>query len=274
MGKHGAAGIPAPLGGVEPHAGLLKVPPADQLLYKIMTAENLLQSIDNRYLHFNRVDHYVDFPGADPYDGAQLPGDVSGNEAARFAKVPVFSVANYYDQARARTYACCFSLENSDHIWTNYANGSLKGKVGIVFRYDPLRQLLNETFASDGSALLYNSMQCRQIFSINYGLVEYVDWDVHRANEKHLPNPICYSYLKSTAYEKEKEFRISLSAPGVGRFVLHDGGEMKFLPSLPVGFDFRKALVTGAIVKILLAPDGDGAFIVSELGKRGVLPAP
>ena len=67
--------IPVPLGGVEPHAPLLTIPPDGQLLYKIMSVENLLRSIVGNYLHFNRVDSYSDFPGADPHDGRQLPED-------------------------------------------------------------------------------------------------------------------------------------------------------------------------------------------------------
>lgn len=70
---------PPPLGSIEPHAGLLAQPPEDQLLYKIMTVENLLRSIDGVYLHLNRVESYGDGPGADPSDGAQLPKDQPGN---------------------------------------------------------------------------------------------------------------------------------------------------------------------------------------------------
>ena len=67
--------IPAPLGSVEPHAPLLTIPPDGQLLYKILSVENLLRSIVGNYIHFNRVDSYADFPGADPHDGQQLPKD-------------------------------------------------------------------------------------------------------------------------------------------------------------------------------------------------------
>lgn len=63
--------IPAPLGSVEPHAPILNIPPADQLFYKMMTIENVLRSIVGSYLHFNRVDYYIDFPGADQHDGQQ-----------------------------------------------------------------------------------------------------------------------------------------------------------------------------------------------------------
>jgi hypothetical protein len=98
----------APLGSVEPHAPMLNVPPDGQLLYKMITVENLLRSIVGAYLHFNRVDNYRDFPSADPHDGQQLPKDQQGNATARFAKAPDFSAADAYDQSRARTYACCF----------------------------------------------------------------------------------------------------------------------------------------------------------------------
>jgi hypothetical protein len=37
--------IPVPIGGVEPHALLLTIPPDAQLLYKIITVENLLRSV-------------------------------------------------------------------------------------------------------------------------------------------------------------------------------------------------------------------------------------
>jgi hypothetical protein len=70
-----------PFGLIEPHAGLLIAPPEGQSLYKMMTVENLLRSIAGSYLHFNRVDAYQDL---DPSDGAQVPGDQSGNALATF----------------------------------------------------------------------------------------------------------------------------------------------------------------------------------------------
>lgn len=41
--------MPAPLGGVESHAGMLKIPPDGQLLYKMITVDNLLRSIVGGY---------------------------------------------------------------------------------------------------------------------------------------------------------------------------------------------------------------------------------
>ena len=113
-----AASSPPPwAGSIEPHVRLLKQPADDQLLYKVMSAENLLRSISGRYLHFNRVDSYRDFPGADGNDGAQLPKDIPGNTRVTFVKSPDFPIRDYYSQSRSRTYACCFSLENSRYIW-------------------------------------------------------------------------------------------------------------------------------------------------------------
>jgi len=84
-----------PLGSIEPHRGLLTEPPEGQLVYKVMTLENCLRSITGSYLHFNRVDSYADFPGADLHDGRQLPADLHGNAGARFLKAPDYSAADY-----------------------------------------------------------------------------------------------------------------------------------------------------------------------------------
>jgi len=42
----------------EPHALLLRQPAPEQLLYKVMRAEHLIDSIAGSYIHFNRVDRY------------------------------------------------------------------------------------------------------------------------------------------------------------------------------------------------------------------------
>ena len=264
----------APLDSVEPHAPMLNVPLDGQLLYKMVTVENLLRSIVGEYLHFNRVDRYKDFPGADLHDGQQLPKDQQGNAMAKFAKAPDFSAADYYDRSRARTYACCFSLENSTCIWTNYANGSEKGKVCIVFDFRKLRATLNQSLQPGNAALEYNGNRCRQIFSVNYGIVEYVDWDRHQANAAHLPNPIKYTYLKSKKdFSEEKELRVSLSGLGIGQFALNDGNTMDFPASLQVAFDFRAAIADGTIQKILCAPDCDSGFLHTELHKLRIVPS-
>lgn len=265
--------MPAPLGSVEPHAAMLKRPPDGQLLYKMITVENLLRSIVGGYLHFNRVDSYVDFPGADPYDGKQLPRDQQANASSKFEKGPDFSAADYYDKSRSRTYACCFSLVNSEFIWSNYANGSEKGKVCLVFDFSKLRAMLNQTLRPGKAALEYNGMPCRQIFNLNYGIVEYVEWDRHQANASHLPNPLTYTYLKSTKFSEDKELRVSLSALGMGKFALKDGSIMEFPPGLQVALDFRAAIADGTIKKILCAPNCDTDFLHVELSKLRIVPS-
>lgn len=260
--------LSAPLGHIEPHAPLLGIPPAGQLLYKIMSAENLLRSVFGRYLHFNRVDSYSDFPGADPHDGRQLPNDQPANAESRFQSAPHSTAADYYDQSRARTYACCFSLDNSDYIWYNYANNNERGKVCVVFEFGKLRSIINNTLCPSNAALEYNGNRCHQIFSVNYGLVEYVEWGSHQTISERLANPITYTYLKDKQrFAEEREFRISLSAIGIGQFSLRDGSTMEFPSSLQLVFDFQSAIADSTIVKILHAPGTDTGFLRSELQK-------
>lgn len=266
--------IPTPFGSVEPHAPLLNDPPDGQLLYKVMTAENLLCSIVGNYLHFNRVDSYEDFAGADPHDGRQLPKDHQGNANTRFEKAPDFSVADYYDQSRARTYACCLSLENSDYTWNKYANGMTKGKVCIVFEFGRLRATLNQTLQPGNAVLEYSGNRCHQIFSVNYGIVEYVEWDTYQANTERPPNPIKYTFLKDKKkFSEEKELRISLSTLGIGHFALKDGNAMQFPSSLQLAFNFRSAIADHTIQKILCTPDSDSDFLQAELHKLRIVPS-
>ena len=266
---------PLQLGGVEPHAGLLAQPPDSQLLYKLMTIENLLRSIDGAYLHFSRVDQYTDSPIADPHDGQQLPADAAGNAGARFQKAPAFSAAHYYDRSRARTYACCFGLENADYVWRHYGSGSERGKVCVVFSFSKLREALNRSFAPDSARLVVDGVVCQQVLSLNYGIVRYVAWHAHQANNETLPNPIVYSYLKDQRFSAERELRVTLSAPGIfAGFALADGRMMGFPPSLQAPFDFRAGLADGAVVQMLLAPESDGAYLQAELGRRGIGLAP
>jgi hypothetical protein len=262
--------IHPPLGYVEPHANLLNQPPDGQLLYKVMTVENLLTSIVGNYLHFNRVDRYKD----DLNDGQQLPKDQQVNDGVTFEKAPNFSAADYYDQSRARTYACCFSLDNSDYIWSNYAKGSERGKVCIVLDFSKLRTTLNRTLQPGNAALEYSGNRCHQIFSINYGIIEYVEWDRHQANTEYLANPIHYTYLKDKKkFSEEKELRISMSAPGMGQFALNDGSTMNFPDSLQMDFDFRAAIADGTIQQILCAHNCDSGFLHTELSKLRIVPS-
>jgi hypothetical protein len=268
--------LPTPLGLIEPHAQLLTVPRDGQLLYKVMTVENLIRSVGGNYLHFNRVDRYKDLSGSNPLadinDGRQLPKDEAVNSKIGLEKAPDFTVADYYNKSRSRTYACCFSLENSNYIWKHYGKDSAKGKVCLVFEFSKLRTRLNKTLLPGNAALECNGMTCRQIFSINYGVIDYVDWDVHEANEKRFPNPITYTYLKDkTKFIKEKEFRISLSAIGMGEFIINDGSNLHFPDSLHVSFLFKNAIGDGTLRQMLCAPDTDTDFLYAELDKLRIM---
>jgi hypothetical protein len=261
---------PAPLFGlIEPHAGLLIAPSEGQLLYKVMTVENLLRSVAASYLHFNRVDAYTD---SDPNDGAALPSDQAVNTQMTFGKAPDFSAADYYKQSRARTYACCFSLQNTDYIWRTYGKGGAHGKICVVFDFAKLRARLNHTLTQGNCVLEHNGIRLHQIFSINYGVVEYVSWDVHRANTEHLQNPIQYTYRKSDKYRDDRELRVSLSAPGIGQFVLNDRSHLDFPPSLQLGFDFKSGFMDGTITRLLLAQDSDVDFLRAKLDKLRIVP--
>ena len=265
---------PPPLGSIEPHAGLLTQPSEDQLVYRIITVENLLRSIDGAYLHFNRVDSYGDGPGADLHDGAQLPWDQPGNASIGFEKAPDFTAAQYYDRSRSRTYACCFALENADYLWHNYGKGDAHGKIGLEFHFGRLRARLNAFMASEAVRIQQGGLILHQIFDLNYGIVRYVDWDNHQANTERLPNPIEYAYMKAERFKAEKELRVTLSTIGLGQFELSDGSPMIFPPSMLVHFDFLAALMDGTIRRLLCVPEYDAAYLRAELEKRNIAPAP
>jgi hypothetical protein len=263
---------PAPLGSIEPHAPLLQQPDDDQRLFKVMTVENLVQSIERRYLHFNRVDSYTDFPKADAHDGEQLPLDRTGNAKATFQMAPDFTAADYYDQSRRRTYACCFSTTNSDRLWQSYGNGGSRGKVCLVTRFARLRARISQSMPVEGSKLLVGDTLCDQIFSVNYGMIQYVDRINHRTGDDHLPNPIIYTYLKDKEFEHDSEVRISLSAFGVGRYVTMPGRVLEFPPSLQLTFDVRAAMADGTIECCTFARGSDVGFLRAEFQRLNIEP--
>lgn len=260
-----------PLGSIEPHAGLLNIPNNNQFIYKIMRLDDLMKSISESYFHFTRIDRYKDFLGADLNDGKQSPKDLQKNERIKFIKEnPTHTISDYYNKSRRRTYACCFSIEDSEYIWINYGNGASKGKVCLTFSFGKLRFMLNEIIKNE-KGVLYNGIPCHQIFSINYGLVEYVNWKNHISSKP--PNPIIYTYQKDKEqFEEEKELRISLSAIGVGKFVLNNGQELNFPRFLKVNFNFREAIANGTIKQFSCYKDCNSDYLFSELKKFGINP--
>ncbi|HCR5241459.1 TPA: hypothetical protein OO081_002817, partial [Legionella pneumophila] len=152
-------------GFIDSHTYLLSPPPNNnRYLYKITNINCLLSSILGNYLHFNSVSSYDDFPRADINDGAQLPLERPLNASSSFEKAPHFTMENYYDNSRSRTYASCFSIQNSEHIWENYGNHNSTDKVGIIFDYIKLKTMLNAVMLSSNTSLLINNIPSTQFF--------------------------------------------------------------------------------------------------------------
>lgn len=91
----------------------------------------------------------------------------------------------------------------------------MRGKVCVVFDFAKLRQHLNSGLAADRAYLNFEGVPFDQVLAVNYGVVQYVDWDRHQANEAHLANPVRYTFLKALRFNAEKELRIAVSAPGL-----------------------------------------------------------
>ena len=111
---------------------------------------------------------------------------------------------------------------------------------------------------------------CRQFFSLNYGIVKYVEWSTHKANEDRLPNPIIYTYLKDIQFSEERELRISLSTEGIGSFMLNNGSTIQFPKSVQFTFDFREALSRGIILRILFGQDCNLELLKHEFCRRHI----
>ena len=129
-------------GSIEPHAGMLNIPEPGQLLYKIMRPEDLIRSMALGYLHFNRVDRIATSTARMRTTANSCPVTSQATPLRNSRRPAHFSAADYYALSRSRTYACCFSLDNSAHIWREYANRSPNGKVGLEFEFGKLRARL------------------------------------------------------------------------------------------------------------------------------------
>lgn len=262
-----------PWASVEPHGSLLQQPEPGALLFKIVRVRYLIDMLQKSYLHFQRVDAYRD----DTADSEQLPLDRTTGAGISFEKAPDFTLERYYDTARARTYACCFSQEHSPDLWKNYA--SEQDAVCLVFDFDKLRERLNATLQAtlDNHGLLVQGENTfRQIFSINYGIVEYVDRQTHALHPVRIANPIEFTFLKEKArYANEKEMRVALSALGIGQFVLTNGAAMEFPSTLQMHFDFRDAFSAGVIMELRCPPEFVDAYhldtLRSEMANLGIM---
>lgn len=257
-------------GNVEPHAGLLKQPSDDQQLFKIVKVSDFIRSVSSSYLHFQRVDSYKDFPTADAYDGEQPAKDRAVNASVAFEKTPDYSAADYYDNCRARTYACSFSLINSRLIWERYGVGDPVGKICIVFNFGKLKSVLNQTVGNvpGHSVLMVGNIQCKQFFHINYGMIEYVDISAIQTNIDRLANPIVYAYMKDNdQFSGESELQITMATLGIGNFVLSDNTVINFPPSMQLSFDFRRAYANGTVAHLISQNDEVARHLARELEK-------
>lgn len=229
---------------IEPHHYLLKKPQPDSLLYKIIPSDYFINMLEDNYIYFRRVDTYHD----DIRDSDQPDEDKHLSEKSKFENATNYSGKDYYNDCRARTYACCFSTENTPHLWGHYS-GSNNSATCLAFNssrlIDFLNTRINETLLKNVGAPLSH------LFYINYGLVTYGDLNSQCMGEL-LPTPIQYVYFKdANKYSEEKEFRISLSCHiPMGKIKLTDGSFFNFPESLQISFDFIQAINLHVIEKI------------------------
>jgi hypothetical protein len=226
---------------IEPHAPLLNKAIVGSNLYKLISYRYFNNMLDRNYLYFSRVDTYND----DIRDSDVPDQDEEIHKAIVFEKTPNYTVYDYYNNCRSRTYACCFSIENSSYIWKY-------GDICIVFNSSNLINYLNNNYKI--SRLQYKDKYLQNFFYINYGLVEYGSLKNDILANPWLPNPIMYAYFKDVKYSHEKEFRISLSCLGLGK-IMFEGSEFIFPKSIELDFDFNTAVRLGIINEILVSPN-------------------
>ncbi len=253
---------------IEPHAPLLKKPGENSVLYKIVSSENFIDMVQHDYLYFKRVDTYSD----DKRDSDQPDKDKEISDKSKFEKAIDYTAKNYYDSCRSKTYACCFSTENTASLWENYGDDR-SGGVCLVFDCHKLINFMNLSF--DETRIIYQNQKLMNFFYINHGLVTYGDFNNAFLKER-LPNPIQYVYFKGAdKYTEEKEFRMSLSCLGICKYMFPDGTEFSFPDSLQLSFDFAEAIRRGVLRRIEVRDQsGDEDKIKKELGalfeKKGV----
>tara|TARA_R110002110_G_C13467715_1_gene719477 strand:+ start:2757 stop:3542 length:786 start_codon:yes stop_codon:yes gene_type:complete len=240
---------------IEPHEQLLTKPSNDTLLYKIVPSKFFFDMLRNDYLYFRRVDTYHD----DNRDSEQPDNhnDTYGKKV--FEKDPTFTLTDYYNRCRARTYACCFTTENTKYIEDNYSNGD-PSCICLVFQcgkfIEQLNSIYNETKISFKNQLLEN------FFYINYGLVTYGKFNNFISKRGDMANPIEFAYFKDEdKYSKEKEFRITLSTHGMPKaFQLPDKSKFSFPDFIKIELNFKEALISNALKMILISKNHSTNF--------------
>lgn len=228
---------------IEPHAYLLKKPDENTTLNKIISLKNFTDMVENDYLYFRRVDTCPD----DKRDSDQPTLDKKISEQSKFENTLDYTAKNYYDSCRSKTYACCFSTENTSYLWKNYGESD-PNAICMILDAHKLINFLNLNYHE--STLIYKNSELPNFLFINYGLVTYGDLN-NLFLKKNLPNPIEYVYFKDASrYAEEKELRISLSCIGICKYKLQDGTEFEFPDSLKLSFNFLQAINMGVIKQI------------------------
>jgi hypothetical protein len=64
--------------------------------------------------------------------------------------------------------------------------------------------------------------------------------------------------------------RVTLSAFGMGEFLLADGTKISFPPALQMEFDFGQAIADGTITQLMAGASTDAAYLRDELAKLGI----
>jgi hypothetical protein len=231
---------------IEPHRLLLNQPEENQNLYKVIPKKYFDDMFKRNYIYFNRVDSYND----DKSDGEQLPLDRVVSEKIYFQKktyekgiLRPYSVSDYYDNCRSRSYACCMSFELTEYLREEYGGGH---PVCLQIEFGKMRSVLNKTIAD--STLIYKGQNLPQLFSINYGIPEYVD--VKNARQEGSQNPVRQLYMKDKKYECDKELRITLSTTGMGHYQLPTGDFLVFEKGLEFEFNWECAFNEGWLKKV------------------------
>jgi hypothetical protein len=245
---------------IEPHAELLSKPINGTLLYKIIPAQYFFDMLEKKYLYFRRVDTYCD----DKRDSDQPDKDKELTKGIKFEKSPQYTVQQYYSDTRSKTYACCFSTENTQYLWDHYDNQE-SNSICLVFDCEKLMKHLNSKY--ENAKLIVDNKEYFNFFFINYGLVTYGNFDEAYIN-KELLTPIKYAYFKDASkYSEEKEFRISLSC--IGRYKVGDY-EFDFPESIQLEFDLSEAVKLGVVKNIIISEKYENDF-VEETKRRANL---
>lgn len=186
----------------------LKEPDENIVLYKFISFDRFLETIEKNYLYFNKVSNY---PDLDPYDSDILPNDIEDAKNSSFGKNPNYTWLDLCKKARNAMYACCFSLSNDKIMWETFGE---KNSICLAIKYDNLKGLIEKSYDRNKAILDVNNNRIYpKDIKLNFGLVDYIDRKNLHLSRKNLINPLRYTYLKDKInYSHEQELRITLWA--------------------------------------------------------------